>query len=138
MSEVSEGQDRDRKPARRRRVEGGRQHRHVVRVTPEEEAQLLTLALRYKVSVPKLLVDSALAGGSEAAAANASVRHALVTELFGIHRLLANIANNVNQVAKVANATGGVPPETGAVLASTKRTADRIDALVDELSEPRR
>ena len=51
-------------------------------MTPEEEAQLLALALRYRVSVPKLLVDSALAGGSEAAASNASVRHALITELF--------------------------------------------------------
>jgi len=109
-----------------------------VRVTPEEEAQLLALALRYRVSVPKLLVDAALAGGSEAAAENASVRYALVTELFGLHRLLANIANNVNQVAKVANATGAVPPETDAVLSSTRRAAARIDALVDELSEPRR
>lgn len=127
-----------RTSARRRRVEGGRQHRHVVRVTPAEEAQLLVLALRYRVSVPKLLVDSALAGGSEAASANASVRQALVTELFGVHRLLANIANNVNQVARVANATGAVPSEAEAVLSAARRAADRIDGLVDQMSEPRR
>ena len=65
MSEDTEGRAPGRNAARRRRVEGGRHHRHVVRVTPEEEAQLLALALRYRVSVPKLLVDSALAGGSE-------------------------------------------------------------------------
>src|SRR5690606_21811579 len=85
---------------RRRRVEGGRQHRHVVRVTPEEEGQLLALALRYRVSVPKLLIDSALAGGAANAAANASVRDELLTELFKAYRVLAGIANNVNQIAR--------------------------------------
>ncbi|WP_409482763.1 MobC family plasmid mobilization relaxosome protein [Arsenicicoccus dermatophilus] len=119
---------------RRRRVEGGRQHRHVVRVTPQEEAQLLRLALRYRVSVPKLLVDSALAGGSEAAAGNASVREAVVTELFAVHRLLGNIANNVNQVARVANSTGEVVPQVPEVLAAVRRVAERIDRVVDGLS----
>ncbi|MEZ5087727.1 MAG: MobC family plasmid mobilization relaxosome protein [Tessaracoccus sp.] len=133
MPEETNGQ-RPGHSTRRRRVEGGRHHRHVVRVTPEEEAQLLTLALRYRVSVPKLLVDSALAGGSEAAAENASVRSALVAELFGMHRLLANIANNVNQMTKAVNATGNLPPQTADVLAAVRRTAERIDAAVDGLS----
>ena len=106
-----------------------------MRVTPEEEAQLLALALRYHVSVPKLLVDSALAGGAGVAAENASVRQELLVELFGAHRLLAGVANNVNQLAKVANATGTVPAETGPTLAATRRTAERIDSLVDQLSE---
>ena len=126
---------RVRSSTRRRRVEGGRQHRHVVRVTPEEEAQLLALALRYHVSVPKLLVDSALAGGAGAAAENASVRQELLVQLFGAHRLLAGVANNVNQLAKVANATGSVPAETGPALVAARRTAERIDGLVDQLSE---
>jgi hypothetical protein len=106
----------------------------VVRVTPEEEAQLLALALRYRVSVPKLLVDSALAGGSEVAASNASVRHALITELFGLHRLLANVANNVNQMTKALHATGELPPQTGEVLAAARRTAEKIDDVIDGLS----
>lgn len=121
--------------ARRRRVDGGRQHRHVVRVTPEEEGQLHALALRYHVSVPKLLVDSALAGGSDAAATNASVRNQLLVELFSTHRLLAGIANNVNQLARVANSTAEIPAETDATLAAARRTADRIDMLVEQLSE---
>lgn len=124
-----------RSSTRRRRVEGGRHHRHVVRVTPEEEAQLLSLALRYHVSVPKLLVDSAVAGGAGAAAENASVRHELIARLFGTHRLLAGIANNVNQLARVANATGTVPAETEPTLAAARRTAERIDELVDQISE---
>ena len=134
MSEDTEGRAPGRSAARRRRVEGGRHHRHVVRVTPEEEAQLLALALRYRVSVPKLLVDSALAGGSEAAASNASVRHALITELFGLHRLLANVANNVNQMTKMLHATGELPPQTGEVLAAARRTAEKIDDVIDGLS----
>jgi hypothetical protein len=101
-----------------------------VRVTPEEEAQLLALALRYRVSVPKLLVDSALAGGTEAAAENASVRQAL----FGLHRLLANVANNVNQMTKALHGTGELPPQTGEVLAAARRTADKIDDLIDGLT----
>ncbi|NNM48262.1 plasmid mobilization relaxosome protein MobC [Knoellia koreensis] len=134
MSEDAEGREPGRSAARRRRVEGGRHHRHVVRVTPEEEAQLLALALRYRVSVPKLLVDSALAGGSEVAASNASVRHALITELFGLHRLLANVANNVNQMTKALHATGELPPQTGEVLAAARRTAEKIDDVIDGLS----
>jgi len=134
VSEDTEGRAPGRSAARRRRVEGGRHHRHVVRVTPEEEAQLLALALRYRVSVPKLLVDSALAGGSEAAASNASVRHALITELFGLHRLLANVANNVNQMTKALHATGELPPQTGEVLAAARRTAMKIDDVIDGLS----
>ncbi len=134
MPEEPEGRAPGRASERRRRVEGGRQHRHVVRVTPEEEAQLLTLALRYRVSVPKLLVDSALAGGSEAASENAAVRHAVITELFGLHRLLANIANNVNQMTKALHGSGELPPQTGEVLAAARRAAERIDAVLDGLS----
>lgn len=123
-----------RKPARRRRVEGGRQHRHVVRVTAEEEGQLLALALRYRVSVPKLLVDAALAGGAGAAAASASAREELLVQLFGAHRLLAGVANNVNQIARATNATGEVQDATVVTLAKVREVADRIDAFVDQLA----
>ena len=126
--------ERAPKPRRRRRVEGGRQHRHEVKVTPEEEGQLVRLALRYRVSIPKLLVDSALAGGASNAAANESVRDELLAQLFSAHRLLAGIANNVNQIAKAANSTGDMPTQTPEVLAAVRRVAERIDALVDRLS----
>ncbi|EWT06218.1 mobilization protein [Intrasporangium chromatireducens Q5-1] len=120
---------------RRKRVEGGRRHRHEVKVTPEEEGQLLALALRYRVSVPKLLIDSALAGGAANAAANASVRDELLTELFKAYRVLAGIANNVNQIARATNATGEAQAETSATLAAVRRTAERIDGLIDQLAE---
>jgi len=130
--EATEG-EKPRRQARRRRVEGGRHHRHIVRVTPEEEGQLHALALQYRVSVPKLLIDAALAGGASAAAANASVRHEVIAQMFSTHRLLASIANNVNQMAKATNATGDVQAETVATLRKVREVADRIDAFVDEL-----
>lgn len=133
-SRESSGAVSGRAQARRRRVEGGRHHRHVVRVTPEEEARLLALALRYRVSVPKLLVDAALAGGVENARENESVRHALIAELFGLHRLLASVANNVNQMTRALHSTGELPPQTADVLAAVRRTAERIDSAVDGLT----
>lgn len=129
----AEGTISHRKSERRRRVVGGRQHRHVVRVTPEEEGRLLGLALEYHVSVPKLLVDSALAGGADAAAMNASARKELLVQLFSAHRLLAGIANNVNQMAKATNATGAVEAGMVVTLQRVRELADQIDAFVDEL-----
>ena len=79
-------------------------------------------------------VMRALSSGSEVAAANATVRHGVITELFGVHRLLANIANNVNQMTKALHATGALPPQTDAVLAAARRTAERIDDVIDGLS----
>lgn len=123
-----------RRQARRRNVKGGRVARHIVKVSPEEEGQLLALALQYKVTVPKLLVDSALAGGAAAAAANESVRHEVIAQMFATHRLLAGLANNVNQMAKATNATGEPQVEMSATLDAVRRTAQRIGAAIDELS----
>ena len=103
-------------------------------VTEEEEKLLEERAARYGVSVPKLLFDSALSGSAEDAAQNESVRHALVTELFGLHRLLAGVANNVNQMTKVLHSTGEVPPQAGEVLVAARRVAERIDETLDGLS----
>ena len=133
----------DRKPARRRRVAGGRQHRHVVRVTPEEEARLLLLAGEYKVSVAKLLVDSALAAGtplSPAATATPAggsagpVDRAVAVELFAAVRQLAGIATNVNQIARKANTTGEVAAETPATLREVRECAASIEALLRRMS----
>ena len=133
----------NRKPARRRRVAGGRQHRHVVRVTPEEEARLLLLAGEYKVSVAKLLVDSALAAGTpQSPAATATpaggsagpVDRAVAVELFAAVRQLAGIATNVNQIARKANTTGEVAVETPATLRAVRDAAARIEAVLGRLS----
>lgn len=122
-----------RRQVRRRRanVAGGRVAAHKVTVSPEEEGMLLRLAAEQGVSVPRLLVESALAAD---AGETATERRSLVKSLFGLHRLLASISNNVNQIAKATNATGEVQAETAATLLAARRCAGRIDVLLDELS----
>lgn len=71
-----------------------------------------------------------MAGGGETAA----MRRDVIAELFAVHRLLATIANNVNQIAKATNATLETQPETFAVMAAVKRTAERIDDVIDGLA----
>lgn len=116
---------------RRANVEGGRQHRHEVKVTPEEEGVLLRLAGEQRVTIPRLLVESALAAD---AGETATERRNTIVRLFELHRLLAAVSNNVNQIAKATNATGELQAETVETLRAVRRTAERIDAAVDELS----
>lgn len=128
----AEASEQSPRRARRRRanVPGGRHHVHKVRVTPEEEALLLQRAEAQRITVARLLVEAALSGDSD----NATERRNLLEELFAVHRLLASLANNVNQIARATNATSEVQPETRASLAAVRRVAERLDDLVDELS----
>lgn len=98
-------------------------------VTPEEEALLLQRAEEHRVTVPRLLIESALAPTGE----TPTERRNAVVELFAVHRLLAGIANNVNQMARATNATGEVQAEMVATLRAVRRVAERIDDTVDRL-----
>lgn len=100
-------------------------------MTPEEEGRLLRLAQAQHVSVPRLLMEAALA--SERGETVTERREAL-GELFKLYRLLAGIANNVNQIARATNATGEVQAEMTATLDAVRRTAQRVDAAIDGLS----
>ena len=53
-----------------------------------------------------------------------------------LHRLLAAVSNNVNQMARATNATGEVQAEMSATLDAVRRTAVRIDDAIDGLSLP--
>ncbi len=83
---------------RRANVEGGRERRHIVRVSAEEEAQLMALAERHRVTVARLLVESALAQAGE----TPSERRNQFVQL----ARLGGVANNIIQIARRANATG--------------------------------
>jgi hypothetical protein len=128
-------QPRARQLVRRRRanVEGGRQHRHEVKVSPEEEALLLRLAHEQRVTVPRLLVESALAAG---AGETPTERRDAMAQLFGLYRLLASVSNNVNQMARATNATGEVQAEMVETLRAVRRVAERVDAAIDGLGRP--
>jgi len=104
--------------ARRRRANTStpRQKSVHVRLTEAEHEQLAGLADGHGVSVQRLLVEAALAGRETPAA-----RRSAMAELFEIRRLQANVANNVNQLARAANVTGDAP------------AVDRLEAVLEEL-----
>jgi hypothetical protein len=109
-----------RRPGRRREVT------HKVKVTEDQEGRLVAKAAERNITVSRLLVESALAGGADVAAARAE----LAGEMFRVVRLLGRVGLNVNQLAKVANATGSVPPEAPAALAALTRATDRLTQLL--------
>lgn len=135
MIDVSEQTPHGRLLNRRRRanVKGGRRHEHKVRVSPEEEGMLARLAEAQRATIPRLLVESALVA---AASETPSERRNAMEELFALHRLLAAISNNVNQIARATNATGEVHDEMVVTLRKVRQVAERIDETIDALSLP--
>lgn len=113
---------------RRANVEGGRQHFHKVKVTPEEEAQLLQLAEAQGVTIPRLLVESAL---SSTPGETPTERKQVIAELFAVHTLLARVSNNVNQIARHANAGDEFPADAAGTLAYVRKLAFRISDVVE-------
>ena len=128
------GSSRPRQVSGRRRranARGGRSHRHEVKVTAEEEARLVALAEAQGVTVARLLVESAMSGER---GETASERRALITELFAVHRSVAGVANNVNQIARKLHTTDELALETRQVLAAALATMAGIDAVIDRLA----
>jgi hypothetical protein len=76
------------------------------------------------VSVPRLMVESALGG----ATGMAPDRQREVAELFEVRRLLATVANNVNQLARLANTTGelGMQGRLENALAEVEEVVGRV------------
>jgi hypothetical protein len=89
--------------ARRDREREPRRVFQQVKLTEAERDQLRARAAELGVSVPRLLVEAALEGME-----TPTERKRMVVELFEVRRLLATVANNVNQLARAANITGEV------------------------------
>lgn len=105
-------------------------HRHEVKVSPEEEAKLLALAEKHRVTIPRLLIEAALSGGTE----NPSERRDQFMQLSQLQRLVGTVANNINQIARHANATGEVPAEAAASIAHARSVIIRIDRQLAEMA----
>jgi hypothetical protein len=122
-----------RESSRRRRanVKGGRRHTHEVGVSPEEEALLLQRAEARKVTIPRLLVEAALADGT---GETATERHDMLVELFRIRRYLAAVSNNVNQIARATNSGAAVGDELTHTLRAVNDTCASIDAALDDVT----
>jgi len=100
-----------------------------VRLTAEQKAALDRQAGALRVSVPRLLVDSAFAP----AGLSLAERNALWAQLEGLSRLLSRVGNNVNQIAATMHATGTMRPEVAGAADAVTRIAARLDGLLDSL-----
>lgn len=114
---------------RQARVRGGRHVVRKVRVTAEQNAGLEQLAAAQGVSVPRLLVEAALAGDGW----TPTQRRALVRELLAARRDLVGLATNVNQLARWANTVERFPREAADRLALIDRAVARIEQAVGGL-----
>ncbi|GEM_PF-907163 len=108
---------------RRRLTVGRREHRTVIRHSDEEWARVATMAQAQGVSVPRLYERAMWAGDVVAAARLSRV----VGELGLILRVVSNSANNLNQLAKVANSTGEVSGPQ--VLAAARHLDGQLERL---------
>jgi hypothetical protein len=139
--EQTGGRPRAFRRERRENLEGGRTgKRFVVRSGPGEELRLRLLAQEQGVTVPRLLVETTLAAnapGAREGALSMTERRQAAAELFQIERLLGTVSNNVNQMAKVANATGEVSEDLAATLRYLREVlGPRLERAVDEVVAP--
>jgi hypothetical protein len=114
---------------RRENTPAGSKKRREVWVTVEEEAALVARAERERVTVPNLMVSAALSEKTD----SPTERRAIAAELMSLHNLLARSSNNINQLARQANATGEFPAEAREALKFIRSVAVRIDDAIDGL-----
>ncbi|MFF5794519.1 plasmid mobilization relaxosome protein MobC [Paeniglutamicibacter sp. NPDC012692] len=82
------------------------------------------------VSIQRLLVESTL---SSFQGETLTERRDLLTALFQLQRGLAAVGNNINQIARAANATGEIQGELEASLAQLRASVNRIDEALESL-----
>ncbi|MFC5931765.1 plasmid mobilization relaxosome protein MobC [Cryobacterium melibiosiphilum] len=116
---------------RRANVDGGREKSYRVYVTAEEDAQLRARAVVADVTVPRLLFESAMNANIE----TTTDRKSAIAELFVVTRLMANVSNNVNQLAKFANTEGQFPGAAAAVVAEYRALAVKVEDVIDRLAD---
>ncbi len=132
---MTEGTPPRRRMTRLRRspnVAGGRTIRHEVWVSSDEERRLLARSEALGITVPRLLLESALAGSKEAS----TERRDAMVELFAVRRLLAAVSNNVNQIARHANSGDEFPRDAAGALLAVRRVVARIDVSIEGLARP--
>ncbi|EKT79746.1 mobilization protein [Rhodococcus opacus M213] len=114
---------------RRKNVAGGRTHSHQVVVSPEEELALRRRADALGVTIPRLLVESALTPSVQ----TLPERRANASALLSAMGLLGAVSRNINQIAKATNASGEVSEDLTATLAAVRRIGDRMNQHAEDL-----
>ena len=101
----------------------------MVKVNALEDAQLRGRAVVAGVTVSRLLFESAMNAHIETDTA----RKEVVSEVFAVRRLMANVANNMNQMARYANTESVFPAEAAAVVAEYRSIVPRLSDALDRL-----
>jgi len=115
----------------RRRSDSRRLHRTVIKHTDEEWARVQSIAQAQSVSVPRLY-ERSLHAGDVLAATRLS---RFVTEVGVVLRVMSKTAVNLNQLARVANATGEVSaPQILAAAEHFDRQVERVKAMLEQVS----
>jgi hypothetical protein len=107
-----------------------RTHRHVVRLTDEEEVQIASRAAVRSVTVSRLMVEAAM---SERVVIDAEWK-TVVADLFDLRSKMGYTANNMNQLAKFANTEGRFPGEADAAMAEFRALIPQISAAVERVA----
>ena len=115
--------------SRRKRIEGKTQYVRVS-MSEAERAQLMMLEQQTGLSPSALMVE-AVFGSTDPVAVQ--LRRNQLAELIQMRQLMATIANNVNQIARHANSTGEVLPETVETLQEARRFGADVLAKIEEL-----
>lgn len=119
--------------ARQQRIRGGRPYRPTVRYSAAEYANVEARAAAARKSVPHYIVDASLADPAPPVRVPAE----LLAELDAIRRHVAAIGNNVNQMARRANAGIDVPANQLATVGNAAvRMQERLDAALSWLTSP--
>lgn len=118
---------------RRRREEGGRPHRVVVRLSDRELELVSARAAAAARTVPALLADLALAP-AQAPTLDPGTARALLVELFAIRRGLEKTGTNINGIARYAHGTGEVRPTAAAVMGLLPAQLATLDGFARELA----
>jgi hypothetical protein len=121
---------------RLRRVSGGRQRQVIVRLTIDEHVALQGRAADANVSVQRYLLEAGLSG----VAGDGAARRRSERELVATRGVLRAAGNNLNQLAKWANANGALPshlePILAGVASATSALAERVEQLAAILERP--
>src|SRR5674476_360546 len=121
---------------RMKRSPGGRHRVVKVLLTEEEHAGLAVRAAASGVSFQRYLIEAGMSGSVSDGAA----RRRAERELTQARGVLRSAGNNLNQLAKWANANRSLPAHMESILATVEAAAKTVEAragrLADTFAEP--
>jgi plasmid stability protein len=129
----SASNDKESTPAktvRMRRSVGGRSHVLYVRLTEDEDRQIRYRAAQHGFSPQRFLTEAALSGSAESATA----RRQAALEVQAARVVLKGMANNLNQLAKWANANHVFPDGLDRMVRDLARAVVSMEETAAELA----